>query len=125
MAMRKTEFRPPGGADESFPVRRLFLHEPGWRVGTKVGSDKVFCYVMSPGQDYYHRILDGEVYLFNDDERVCFACAQRRGLLSDQPRGLHESRAPFDLAIHPDDRGGEFDLVPPSESGGEERGLRS
>ena len=34
-----------------------------------------FCYMMAPGQDYYHRLLDGEVYLFNGDERVCLACA--------------------------------------------------
>ena len=24
-------------------LRRVFLREPGWRVGLKVGSEKVFC----------------------------------------------------------------------------------
>jgi len=69
---------------------RLFLHEPGWRVTLKVGSDREFCYAMAPGQDYYHRLLDGEVYLFNNEERLCLACAERRKLLSYKPRGLRD-----------------------------------
>jgi hypothetical protein len=69
---------------------RLFLHEPGWRIALKVGSDREFCYVMAPGQDYYHRLLDGEVFLHNNEERLCLACAERRGLLSYKPKGLKE-----------------------------------
>ena len=38
--------------------------------------------MMAPGQDYYHRLLDGEIYLVRDDEKLCLACAERRGLLS-------------------------------------------
>ena len=71
-------------------AHRLFLHEPGWRVSLKVGSIREFCYAMAPGQDYYHRLLDGEVYLHNLEERLCLACAERRGLLSYQPKGLRE-----------------------------------
>ena len=69
---------------------RLFLHEPGWRVALKVGSEREFCYAMAPGQDYYHRLLDGEVYLHTNEERLCLACAERRGLLSYKPKGLRE-----------------------------------
>jgi hypothetical protein len=69
---------------------RLFLHEPGWRVALKVGSDREFCYAMAPGQDFYHRLLDGEVYLFNNEERLCLACAERRKLLSYKPKGLRD-----------------------------------
>lgn len=69
---------------------RLFLHEPGWRVSLKLGSEREFCYVMLPGQDYYHRLLDGEVFLHNNEERLCLACAERRGLLSYKPKGLKD-----------------------------------
>jgi hypothetical protein len=72
---------------------RLFLHEPGWRVELKAGSDREFCYMTAPGQDYYHRLLDGEVYLVRGDEKLCLACAERRGLLSYEPRTLRESPA--------------------------------
>ena len=79
----ETDPRPPG-------PHRLFLHEPGWKVALKVGSDREFCYAMSPGQDYYHRLLDGEVYLLGTEERLCLACAERRGLLSYKPKGLKD-----------------------------------
>ncbi|WP_435009711.1 hypothetical protein P12x_000959 [Tundrisphaera lichenicola] len=69
---------------------RLFLHEPGWRVAQKVGSEREFCYAMAPGQDYYHRLLDGEIYIFNNEERLCLACAERRQMLADKPKGLRD-----------------------------------
>ena len=69
-------------------AQRVFIHEPGWRVGLKIGSIREFCYMMAPGQDYYHRLLDGEIYVYHGDERLCLACADRRGLLSHEARGL-------------------------------------
>ena len=71
--------------------RRLFLFEGGWRIGLKGGSEREFCYMMAPGQDFYHRLLDGEIYLARNDEKLCLACAERRGLLSYEPRTLRES----------------------------------
>lgn len=79
---------PRGDRDAAPGPRRLFLREVGWRVGHKLGSEREFCYSMAPGQDYYHRLLDGEVYVFHGDERLCLACAERRGLLAYEPRGL-------------------------------------
>src|SRR6266481_4089198 len=87
----------PSPSPSEPPPQRLFLFEPGWGVGLKVGSERLFCYMMAPGQDYYHRLLDGELYLYHGDERLCFACAERRGLLSFEPRGLREALLPIDL----------------------------
>ena len=67
---------------------RLFVHEPGWRVSIKRGSDRVFCHMMTPGQDYYHRLMDGELHLHQDSERLCLACAARRGIISYEARRL-------------------------------------
>jgi hypothetical protein len=52
---------------------------------------------MAPGQDYYHRILDGELYLFSSGERLCMACAERRGLLNDAPKRLVREGLPRGL----------------------------
>lgn len=79
------------------PLPRLFLHEPGWRVALKVGSEKTFCYMMAAGQDYYHRILDGEIFIAHADERLCLACAQRRGLITFASRPLRDPVVPIDL----------------------------
>ena len=67
----------------------------------KVGSDRAFCYMMAPGQDYYHRLVDGELFVHYNEERLCFACAERRGLISTQPRALREPQAAIDLEAGP------------------------
>lgn len=70
--------------------RRMFLFEKGWRINLKTNSTREFCYQIAPGDNHYHRLLDGEVYLQKDDERLCLACASRRGLIADEPRRLKE-----------------------------------
>ncbi len=79
--------------DDSGRFRRMFIFEAGWRVGVKTGSMRELCYMMAPGQDYYHRLLDGEIFLERDRERLCLPCAWRRGLISLEPRQLRDSIA--------------------------------
>jgi hypothetical protein len=74
---------------------RMFLTEPGWQIGVKIGSQREFCHMRAPGQDFYHRLLDGEVFLQRDDERVCVACATRRGLIAEGPKTLREAILPL------------------------------
>jgi hypothetical protein len=96
------ETTPPTPSTSPNP-RRLFLFESGWRVELKVGSVREFCYMTAPGQDYYHRLLDGEIYLVRQDEKLCLACAERRGLLSFEHRTLRDSpRVPLISAEFPD-----------------------
>jgi hypothetical protein len=78
---------------------RLFLFDPGWRIERKAGSEREFCYMIAPGQDFYHRLLDGEIYLFRADEKICLPCAARRGLLAVDPKTLREPIAGMNLAI--------------------------
>lgn len=85
--------RASSGREET---RRTYLHEPGWRIGHKTNSVREFCYMMAPGQDYYHRLLEGEVYVYNQEERLCLACAERRGLLAHTAKGLRDRRDGLD-----------------------------
>ena len=104
---------PSGKSDASEPnnyARRLFVYEPGWRVAVKIGSERSFCYQMAPGQDYYHRLLDGEVYVFHGDERLCLACAERRGLLSYAPKALKPPPPHLAIDTDPDPSDTGFDL---------------
>ncbi len=89
--------RPRLAPDDRPAPRRLYLHEPGWQVGLKIGSEREFCFTMAPGQDFYHRFSDGEVYLYRNEERICVACAERRDLLSYEPRCLREPVVALDL----------------------------
>src|SRR4051812_38989060 len=76
--------------DRKLAIRRMFLRDPTWRITVKHGSERSFCHNISPGQDYYHRIADGEIYVFHGDERLCLTCAERRGLLTFEARGLRD-----------------------------------
>jgi hypothetical protein len=85
----------------------MYLAEPGWRIGVKHGSDREFCHMRTPGQDFYHRLLDGEIFLYRAGERLCLACATRRGLLLVEPKRLREAIIPLpaDQEIIPLDLG--------------------
>ncbi len=83
-------------------VPRLFVREPGWHVRLKVGSEKMFCYMMAPGEDHYHRIADGEIHLGRGDLRLCLPCADRHGLLQYEPRALRQPVRGLDIE-GPDD----------------------
>jgi hypothetical protein len=85
------------------PPQRMFLFERGWSVGVKSGSHREFCYMMAPGQDFYHRLLDNEIFLARAEERLCLACAARRGLITLEPKRLRDPirSVPADLEAIP------------------------
>ena len=87
---------PREGAATRDTATRLYVFEAGWRVSIKRDSHREFCHAMAPGQDYYHRLLDGELYLHHGDERLCLACATRRGVIAFEPRQL---RNPIDHSL--------------------------
>ena len=89
--------------DEEIDVPHLYLFEPGWKVALKTDNDRAYCYVMAPGQDFYHRLNGGEIHLIRGDEKVCLACAGRRGLLSFQPRLLRDAARGLDPGPSPSD----------------------
>jgi hypothetical protein len=104
--------------DTNTPQSRLFLVEPGWRINIKTDSQRAFCYMMAPGQDFYHGLLDGEIFVQRGEQRFCLACAVRRGLVALRARQLPEISevVPRDLEPIPFDveaerKGQPFDLL--------------
>ncbi|MFV0446154.1 MAG: hypothetical protein ACK5Q5_21465 [Planctomycetaceae bacterium] len=62
---------------------RLYLPEHDrFRVAIMSGVDREYCYQKSPGQDFYHLIVPGEIYVDSGDEKFCFNCALRRGIVT-------------------------------------------
>lgn len=89
--MRRAE---PSGREleESEVIQpRLFLREPGWKVGLKQASDREFCFNVHPGEEAHHRLAAGEMYIFSADEKLCLPCADRRGLLVYEPKPLRKT----------------------------------
>lgn len=74
--------------------RRLYVLDQDWSVAVNRGSTAHYCYLQNPGEDYFHLILDGEVYLNNSDEKLCLNCALRQGILTtDRQFWQHRTRA--------------------------------
>ncbi len=62
---------------------RLYVPNPeGWTAQLKIGWDKLHCYAKNPGEDYFHALMHGEIYLQNGHEKLCLNCAIRQGVIS-------------------------------------------
>ncbi|OYW22872.1 MAG: hypothetical protein B7Z55_04135 [Planctomycetales bacterium 12-60-4] len=70
-------------ADDSVPDVRLYVPDPAsWTAHVKYDSEKIYCYQRNPGENYFHLILSGEIYLVCGNEKLCLRCALRRGVVT-------------------------------------------
>ena len=69
---------------DPIPDTRLYIpdHED-WQVHIKRNSERDFCYSKHPGEDWFHLILSGEIYVARQHERYCLRCALRMGFLTE------------------------------------------
>ena len=73
---------------------RIYVpHNDGWTAVVKPNSIKEYCYYRNPGDEHFHMLMVGEVYLARGDEKVCLNCAIRQGLVSTDR--LHWQRAKY------------------------------
>ena len=42
----------------------------------------MYCFAKVPGEEYYHQLLHGEIYVQKGDEVYCLRCALRDGILT-------------------------------------------
>ncbi|ADG67084.1 hypothetical protein Plim_1250 [Planctopirus limnophila DSM 3776] len=63
------------------PDTRLYIpnHE-NWQARIKADTEKIYCYSKLPGEDFFHLILNGEIYLIGETEKYCLRCALRLGI---------------------------------------------
>ena len=81
---------------DNVPVADSRLYVPNqedWGVEIKRDSDRIYCYAKQPGQDWFHLILNGEIYVTRQHERYCLSCALRMGFLT-QDRLFWQHRVP-------------------------------
>ena len=86
--------RPVPSETEPVVDSRLYIPDnQDWGVEIKRDSDRIYCYAKSPGQDWFHLILNGEIYVTRQHERYCLSCALRMGFLT-QDRLFWQHRVP-------------------------------
>ena len=58
---------------------RLYVPFPdGWAAHIKSDGVREYCYFKAPGEDWFHLLLPGEVFLQYGDQRFCLNCALRQ-----------------------------------------------
>lgn len=73
---------------------RLYVPDHNdWDVQIKRDSERIYCYAKLPGQDWFHLILNGEIFVSRQHERYCLRCALRLNYLT-QDRLFWQHRVP-------------------------------
>jgi hypothetical protein len=66
--------------DNSRDDARLYVPRPeGWQAHVKSDSQKEYCHLKNSGEEHFHLLTTGEVYLENNEEKFCLNCALSHG----------------------------------------------
>lgn len=62
---------------------RIYVPEhEGWAAVIKQDWNKEYCFSQNPGENHYHLLLSGEIYLQRGTEKYCLNCALRHGFVT-------------------------------------------
>lgn len=62
---------------------RLYLPKhSGWEAAIKQTWEQEFCYSRNPGEDWFHLLANGEIYVQRGSEKFCLTCALRHKILT-------------------------------------------
>jgi len=62
---------------------RFYLPRPeGWEVHIQTGGEREYCHFKNPGDEHFHLIVAGEVYLRRGDDLYCLNCARRYNVIT-------------------------------------------
>lgn len=63
---------------------RLYVPYPsGWEARIMDNSPREYCHFKSPGQDFFHLLVPGEIYLQYGTMKYCLNCAYRFTRITD------------------------------------------
>lgn len=74
--------RDHGRGRENGDVRLYVPEHEGWSVHIKSDWENEFCFTANPGENFFHSLLNGELYLKRGNEKFCLNCAVRQGFLT-------------------------------------------
>lgn len=87
---------------------RVYLPDSeGWEAEIKRDWENEYCFSANPGEDFFHLLVNGEIYLLKGDEKYCLNCAVRLGILTHDREFWHKSagstEGKIDSAADPND----------------------
>jgi hypothetical protein len=88
---------------ERLDEARLYVPEhQGWTATIKQGWSKEYCCLQRPGEDFYHLLVSGEIYLQHGTEKYCLACSLRHGFAT-RERNHWQKETGATVAVSPED----------------------
>lgn len=70
----------PAQSDPSDGDARLYVPgREGWSAGIKDDRSKEYCCAQIPGEEHYHLLVAGEIFLQRGTDKFCLNCALRHG----------------------------------------------
>lgn len=77
---------------------RLYVpKQAGWEAAIKQTWEQEYCYSKNPGEDWFHLLANGELYIHRGTEKFCLTCALRLKVLTrDRLFWQKGSRGPAD-----------------------------
>lgn len=62
---------------------RLYVpKQAGWEAAIKQTWEQEYCYSKNPGEDWFHLLANGELYIQRGTEKFCLSCALRLKILT-------------------------------------------
>ncbi len=68
----------PPGRDHRLYVPKM----AGWEAVIKQTWEQEYCYSKNPGEDWFHLLANGELYIQRGTEKFCLSCALRLKILT-------------------------------------------
>jgi len=79
---------------------RMYVPYPdGWSAHIKADGVREYCCFRTPGEDFFHLLLNGEIFLQYGETKYCLNCATRYAHITDDrlfwQRGVRRQRDPL------------------------------
>ena len=83
LAVARAEIANRSHGEATAQDRRLYVpHSHNWRAGIQSGA-REYCSIRQPGQDWFHLLVNGEIYLQFGTDKMCLNCALRQGYITE------------------------------------------
>lgn len=94
------ELAPPLVLKEPPADLRLYVpHGEHWEAHIQSATAREYCHFKTPGQDYFHLLVPGEIYVQYGTTKFCLSCAYRLSHVTDDrlfwQNGVRKHRDPL------------------------------
>lgn len=99
MTESSSDTPPPKSTDQEH--RLYFPEHEGWTAQIKRSWENEYCFTANPGEDYFHLLVNGEIYVQKGAEKYCLNCALRQKVITSDRLYWQRSASSFETSLEP------------------------